>query len=175
MLSKPFLDILECTRSLFFIDIKASQPRSNLLYIAHPSSSCSSSLSGVYTTAQDNGQDLRLWLSGTGGCASFVLVFKSEGESLKVGKEELLYTASLAKLKVEHDDLSLAAEELAGILGYFQQLAEVDTEGVEPTTHPTRNSSAPRIDESGRPLERDVALSTAPETDGEHFIVPRVL
>ena len=130
---------------------------------------------GLYTTAQDNGQDLRLWLSGTGGCASFVLVFKSEDEPLKVGKEELLYTASLAKLKTENEDLSSAAEELAGILDYFQQLAEVDTEGVEPTTHPTQNWSEPRPDESGQPLERGLALSNAPETDGEHFIVPRVL
>ena len=94
---------------------------------------------------------------------------------MKVGKEELLYTASLAKLEPGEEDLSPAVDELGEILDYFQQLSVVDTEGVEATTHPTRHWSSPRTDEVGEPLEREVALANAPETDGEHFIVPRVL
>ena len=94
---------------------------------------------------------------------------------MKVGKEELLYTASLAKLEPGGEDLSSAVNELGEILDYFQQLSVVDTEGVEPTTHPTRNWSPPRTDEVSEPMGREIALSNAPETDGEHFIVPRVL
>ena len=94
---------------------------------------------------------------------------------MKVGHDELMYTAALAKLKPEVSEEVSAGEELGGILAYFQQLAEVDTEGVKATTHPTRERSAPRADEPDTPLARSVALKNAPETDGEHFVVPRVL
>ncbi len=65
--------------------------------------------------------------------------------------------------------------QLGGILGYVDQLAQVDTESVEPLAHATELSNAFRTDAVGPSLPREAALANAPRQDGECFLVPAVL
>jgi len=91
--------------------------------------------------------------------------------------EETARIARLARLALTEDELQLFARQLAGILTYVEQLNEVDTSGVPPTSHPLQ-LSAPFRDDAARPsLPREEALRSAPEADVRAglFKVPRVI
>lgn len=83
--------------------------------------------------------------------------------------------AGLARLTLTEPQLARFAGQLTAILGYFQKLSEVPTEGVAPASHPAEMRSPLRPDECvpfPRPIEL-VARSHGAE--GEFFRVPRVL
>jgi aspartyl-tRNA(Asn)/glutamyl-tRNA(Gln) amidotransferase subunit C len=65
--------------------------------------------------------------------------------------------------------------QLGAILDYMDLLKEVDTEGVEPFSHPLELSNVFRPDEVKPSLERQEALRNAPEHDGQCYLVPAVL
>jgi aspartyl-tRNA(Asn)/glutamyl-tRNA(Gln) amidotransferase subunit C len=55
------------------------------------------------------------------------------------------------------------------------KLNELDTTGVEPTTHAISIVNAFREDEVKPSLERDESLANGPRQNGESFVVPRVI
>jgi aspartyl-tRNA(Asn)/glutamyl-tRNA(Gln) amidotransferase subunit C len=87
--------------------------------------------------------------------------------------------ATLARLNLSDTELALFVPQLTDILGYAEQLQQVDTSGVAPTAHiavPT--ALAPlREDRPVPSLDRDQALSQAPDADLARGLlkVPRVL
>ena len=85
--------------------------------------------------------------------------------------------AQLARLALTDDEMTLYARQLADILAYAEQLQEVDTAGVAPTSHPLALTAALRRDEVRPSLPRDESLRGAPEADTAAglFKVPRVL
>jgi aspartyl-tRNA(Asn)/glutamyl-tRNA(Gln) amidotransferase subunit C len=91
--------------------------------------------------------------------------------------DETARIAQLARLALTDDELQLFARQLRGILEYAEQLQEVDTAGVEPTSHPLALTAVLREDELRPSLPRDEALRAAPESDdiAGLFKVPRVL
>ena len=66
-------------------------------------------------------------------------------------------------------------EQLAQIVGYVDQLAEVDTEGVEPMAHAIELNNVFRDDVVTPSLPRDEALANAPHHDERGYLVPAVL
>jgi aspartyl-tRNA(Asn)/glutamyl-tRNA(Gln) amidotransferase subunit C len=94
-----------------------------------------------------------------------------------LGPEDGARIAQLARLALSADELQLFARQLAGILEYAEQLQEVDTSGVEPTSHPLALTAAQREDVVRPSLPRDESLRAAPESDTAAglFKVPRVL
>ncbi|MDB5239493.1 MAG: glutamyl-tRNA(Gln) amidotransferase subunit [Spirosoma sp.] len=64
---------------------------------------------------------------------------------------------------------------LNGVLTWMEQLAEVDTTGVEPLTHISAETNRLREDVVGNHLPREQALANAPQHDGQFFEVPKVL
>ena len=83
--------------------------------------------------------------------------------------------AFLARLKVAEDQLPGLARELSGILGWVEQLAEVNTEGVEPMTsvaHLVLPERADRVDDGGY---RERLLANAPAPLDDYFSVPKVV
>lgn len=54
-----------------------------------------------------------------------------------ISEEQVKHIARLAKLELSQKDLSKFSTQLNNILGYVEQLSEVDTEGVEPTSQVT--------------------------------------
>jgi aspartyl-tRNA(Asn)/glutamyl-tRNA(Gln) amidotransferase subunit C len=91
--------------------------------------------------------------------------------------DDVARIAQLARLALTPEELDLFARQLAGILAYAEQLQEVDTTGVPPTSHPLALTAALREDEERPSLARDAALAAAPESDmtAGLFKVPRVL
>ena len=65
--------------------------------------------------------------------------------------------------------------DLEKMIGFVDQLRELDTSGVEPLLHMSNVVNAWREDEPGPMLPREVALKNAPMHDGNYFQVPQVI
>ena len=83
--------------------------------------------------------------------------------------------ARLARLELQPKEERALRADLERIVAYLDQLQTVDVAGVEPTLHPSPHAMALRSDRIGEHLERAQVLAGAPEHDGAHFVVPRVL
>jgi len=85
--------------------------------------------------------------------------------------------ARLARLELTPDEVTLFAGQLTAILGYADQVRQVDTSGVEAAALPASGSIGSREDEPDPSLDRDVVMSQAPAADRAAglFKVPRVL
>ena len=89
--------------------------------------------------------------------------------------EELQHLAYLARLELRPEEIEPMQREMNELLGYFQQLQTVDTEGIEPMQRPLRLSPNLRPDQAGLPLPQAEALALAPATDGDFVSLPRTL
>jgi aspartyl-tRNA(Asn)/glutamyl-tRNA(Gln) amidotransferase subunit C len=94
---------------------------------------------------------------------------------MKITREEVLYVADLARLDLDEASIDMFAEQIAEILGYVDMLKQVDTQGVQPTSHAIFLNNAFREDENKEHLQRDRALANAPEKEEGSFIVPKVV
>jgi aspartyl-tRNA(Asn)/glutamyl-tRNA(Gln) amidotransferase subunit C len=88
---------------------------------------------------------------------------------------EVRKVARLARLDLPDADLAVFAKQLTAILGYMDQLNELNTEGVEPLAHPLPVQNVFRPDELKPSLPVDEALANAPARSGDFFAVPAVL
>lgn len=94
-------------------------------------------------------------------------------ESLSV--DVVRHVADLARLEVPEDELERFRGQLDAITGHFADIAALDLDGVEPTTHAQPVTNVLRDDIVRPSLDRDVALSQAPEAEDGRFAVPRIL
>ena len=96
--------------------------------------------------------------------------------SSTLSREEVLRIAQLARLELTADEVDLFTRQLAGILEYVEQIRELDTTGVPPTSH-VINQPIDRSDEPRPTLSREEALENAPEAARQAglFKVPRVI
>ena len=92
-----------------------------------------------------------------------------------IGIEDVEYVARLAQLNLDDDAKKRLAGDLSEILSYMDKLNELDTTDIEPMLHVLDVSNVFRDDVIGESLSQDEALRNAPETDGEFFLVPRIL
>ncbi|MBY6090793.1 MULTISPECIES: Asp-tRNA(Asn)/Glu-tRNA(Gln) amidotransferase subunit GatC [Rhodobacterales] len=83
--------------------------------------------------------------------------------------------AKLARIKVEPDQLPALAEEFNNILGFIEQLNEVDVEGVEPMTSVTPQRLKRREDVVTEGDQQDKILANAPDAREGFFAVPKVV
>jgi aspartyl-tRNA(Asn)/glutamyl-tRNA(Gln) amidotransferase subunit C len=83
--------------------------------------------------------------------------------------------ARLARIHVEEDEVARLQSELNGILGWIEQLNEVNVDGVEPLTGAAQMALKMRDDvvtDGGIP---DKVLANAPDRAGSFFTVPKVV
>lgn len=93
----------------------------------------------------------------------------------RITKADVQYVASLAQLSLDEDTKERLVKEMGDILGYIDQLNELDTDGIEPTMHALSITNVFRDDEVTGSITREAALANAPKTDGEYFLVPKIL
>ncbi len=93
----------------------------------------------------------------------------------RITREQVLYTARLARLRLTDDEARAMTRHLEAILDYAAQLETVDTEGVEPMSHVMALETPLRSDAPQAGLSADDALANAPGSDGTHFLVPKIL
>ena len=94
---------------------------------------------------------------------------------MSVNTEQVRHIAKLARIAMRDDELERLVPELNNILGWIEQLAEVDTEGVEPLTAVIDQHLRLRDDEVTDGNIRDEVLANAPDAQHGFFAVPKVI
>jgi|TARA_B100001094_G_C18066273_1_gene737641 aspartyl-tRNA(Asn)/glutamyl-tRNA(Gln) amidotransferase subunit C len=89
--------------------------------------------------------------------------------------EEVRAVASLARLEFTIEEQQILTGELNDILVYVEQLNELDTDAVEPTSHVLPVVNAFREDRSEIYSVSNEFLSNAPSRDGSQYKVPRII
>ncbi len=84
-------------------------------------------------------------------------------------------TAQLARLALQPDEAHRYQADLGRILGYFQDLQDLDTTGVPPMVHPTDAAMPLREDEVRPGVDPQTILGQAPRAETGLFLVPRVV
>jgi aspartyl-tRNA(Asn)/glutamyl-tRNA(Gln) amidotransferase subunit C len=95
---------------------------------------------------------------------------------VRVTVEEVLHCARLTHLTLAPEEIEPLRRDMEAILDHARSLAELDLEGVEPTTHGQEATLAGRREDvPAEPFTQAQALAGAPDPDRGHFRVPRVL
>ena len=89
-----------------------------------------------------------------------------------IDREQVLHVARLARLKLSDDEVEQMSGELSSILDHIEKIAELDLDGVEPTSHVVELENVLRADEPRPSLPRERALEQAPDADEAGFRVP---
>ena len=85
------------------------------------------------------------------------------------------HVAKLARIGVEEEALPALADEFSAILGFIEQLNEVDVEGVEPMTSVTPMRLKRREDVVTDGDQQGAVLANAPDAREGFFAVPKVV
>ncbi len=94
---------------------------------------------------------------------------------MKITLAEVEHVARLARLELSAAEKDRMRSQLDAILGYVEQLRQVDTSGVEPTSHILPLLNVMREDEVRPSYPVEAMLANAPEADGHLFRVPQIL
>ena len=89
-----------------------------------------------------------------------------------IDREQVLHVARLARLRLGEAEVETMAGELSGILGHVDRIANLDLEGVEPTSHVVQLENVLRADTPWRSMPPAVALASAPEPQDGAFRAP---
>ena len=81
----------------------------------------------------------------------------------------------LGRLLLTESELDTMTTQLTRVVGYVEQLSEVNTDGIEPMAHAVEMHNIFRDDAHRESLPRDAALANAPKRDSECYRVPAVL
>ena len=94
---------------------------------------------------------------------------------MKVDDDTVRRIARLARIRIEDSDVEGLRAELSGILDWFEQLNDVDTEGVDPMTRVAAHTLKKRKDEVRDGEIADDVVKNAPLTEDHYFVVPKVI
>ena len=94
---------------------------------------------------------------------------------MTIDDAELSHLLTLARLELEPDDAERVKNDLNRVLAYFETLAELDLEGVEPLVRPVAVTESFRSDDTRPPLDRDQALEVGHADEDGRFVVPRTV
>jgi aspartyl-tRNA(Asn)/glutamyl-tRNA(Gln) amidotransferase subunit C len=89
-----------------------------------------------------------------------------------IDRDQVLHVARLARLRVSDDEVDKMAGELSKILEHVETMNELDLEGVQPTSHVVDLTNVLREDVPRPSLDRETALSQAPDASDSGFRVP---
>ena len=94
---------------------------------------------------------------------------------MSIDRDTAAKVAKLARIKVEEDQLDALAGEFNAVLGFIEQLNEVNVEGVEPMVSVTPMRLKRRQDVVTDGGMQDKILSNAPDAREGFFAVPKVV
>lgn len=89
-----------------------------------------------------------------------------------IDRDQVLYVARLARLRLSDAELDEMARELSGILEHVQRMKVLDIEGVEPTDHVVELENVLRPDEPRPSWPKERVLESAPDPAEGAFRVP---
>jgi len=94
---------------------------------------------------------------------------------MSVNTEQVRHIAKLARIAMTDAEVAAMVPELNNILGWVEQLGEVDTDGVEPLTAVIDQKLRLRDDVVTDGDRRDAVLANAPAAEHGFFAVPKVI
>lgn len=94
---------------------------------------------------------------------------------MSVTKDDVRKIARLSRIAVPEDQMESLAEDLSGIMGWIEQLNEVDIDGVEPMTSVVAAKLPMREDIVTDGNIQDQVLANAPKSDEGFFVVPKAV
>jgi aspartyl-tRNA(Asn)/glutamyl-tRNA(Gln) amidotransferase subunit C len=94
---------------------------------------------------------------------------------MSLSREDVEKVALLGRLWLTPEELNTMTAQLGAIVGYVDQLAELNTDDVEPMAHAVELTNVFRADEERPSLPVAEALANAPHHDGQFYLVPAVL
>ena len=94
---------------------------------------------------------------------------------MSVNTEQVRHIAKLARIAMSDGEVDALVPELNAIIGWVEQLAAVDTDGVEPLTAVIDQKLRLREDQVTDGDVRDAVLANAPEAEHGFFAVPKVI
>ena len=94
---------------------------------------------------------------------------------MPVSNDQVRHIAKLARIAMSDEEIERLAPELNNILGWVEQLGEVNTDGVEPLTAVIDQKLRLRDDVVTEGNIRDEVLANAPEAQHGFFAVPKVI
>ena len=94
---------------------------------------------------------------------------------MSVSLEDVRHLAELSQIRLSKAELTSLAGDIDRIVGYIDQLDELDTAGVEPTFQLTGLENVWRTDEIKPQLERRELLRLASDSEDGQVKVPKVL
>jgi aspartyl-tRNA(Asn)/glutamyl-tRNA(Gln) amidotransferase subunit C len=94
---------------------------------------------------------------------------------LSLSEKDVQYVAKLARLEVTAEEVAKYTQQLGNILQYVEQLNQLDTNSVEPLTHPLDVKNVFREDVVCPSLTQQEVLSNGPEVQSGHFRVPKIM
>jgi len=96
-----------------------------------------------------------------------------------IDREQVHKVAHLARLDLTPEEETQFTAQLNGILGYFEQLSELNTDDVQPTTRAIDVSNITRPDRLQPCGDRELILESAPDREataqGDFFKVPKIM
>lgn len=93
----------------------------------------------------------------------------------RISTDQVKHVAHLARLAITEEEAAKFTKQLDAIITYAEQLNELDTEGVEPTSHVLDMKNVMREDVAKKGLPREEVLKNAPEHQDGQFKVPSIL
>lgn len=94
---------------------------------------------------------------------------------MSVTRKDIEKIAELANLKFSEEELENFSSQMNEILAYMDKLNELNTENVEPLSHPVEQSNVFRDDLLKPSIKTEQALKNAPASEDNHFKVPKVI
>ena len=94
---------------------------------------------------------------------------------MSVSNEQVRHIARLARIAMSDEEIARLEPELNAIIGWVEQLAEVNTDGVEPLTAVIDQKLRLREDAVTDGDCRDAVLANAPAAQHGFFAVPKVI
>ena len=91
---------------------------------------------------------------------------------MAITRDEVLHVARLARLALTDEEVDRLGGQLSAILEAVGKVAELDLEGVEPTSHPLDLANVWAEDEPRPSLAPDEVFANAPEREADFFKVP---
>lgn len=92
-----------------------------------------------------------------------------------ISEAEVARVAHLARLSLSSEETKALASQLSSVLGHFEHVSRVPTEGVKPLVTPTDMEPFWRADQSEDSQYTEAAMRNAPEAVGNLFKVPPVV
>ena len=94
---------------------------------------------------------------------------------MSIDSTQVSHIARLARLSITVEERDLFGSQLSAILTHIKKLDELNTSGIEPTSHALSLENVDRADEVSDSLEVDDVLANAPDRHEDFYRVPKII